>query len=151
MITPLITQNALNILRAENAKIRTNPENTTRRLRPKLTCGTGDRKQDTKTDTSIENNSLNFQGEEHSETKNIAPGINVPEPIAPEPPENGNMDEFKSLNNEFDELNRLVNISVLLKAVKDLNAQLRTCRTPKDIFETYRKFYDNLNSYNFKN
>ncbi|CAH1098905.1 unnamed protein product [Psylliodes chrysocephalus] len=60
-------------------------------------------------------------------------------------------DGFNELNAELDELNRLVNLSELARAVRDLNNLLRACPTNKDLFTAYQDFYDNINSYKFRN
>ncbi|CAH1105260.1 unnamed protein product [Psylliodes chrysocephalus] len=50
------------------------------------------------------------------------------------------VDDFTALNNEFETLNRLINIGELTRAVRELNARLIKCKTGKDVIETYNAF-----------
>ncbi|CAH1110469.1 unnamed protein product [Psylliodes chrysocephalus] len=63
----------------------------------------------------------------------------------------GDMGDLFALNHEMQELNSLVNISELTRAVRELNSQLRECRSEASIFLTYNNFMTNLNNYKFRN
>lgn len=88
------------------------------------------------------------------QTQRSVQQIPVQPSAPPRPPPtnpNSNPDDFQALNAELNELNRLVNLSELTKAVRDLNNKLRACLTNLEIYMTYQAFYDNINSYNFRN
>lgn len=55
--------------------------------------------------------------------------------------------KFQQLAEQFEILDSLVNIDALLQAVTDLNTQLKTCRTPEQIFTTYTTFMKHLHKY----
>ncbi|CAH1106679.1 unnamed protein product [Psylliodes chrysocephalus] len=63
----------------------------------------------------------------------------------------GGTGDFFALNHEMQELNSLVNIAELTRAVRELNSQLRECRSDASIFLTYNNFMNNLNTYKFRN
>ncbi|CAH1115736.1 unnamed protein product [Psylliodes chrysocephalus] len=57
--------------------------------------------------------------------------------------------DVTSLNEAFAELNSLVNIGELARAVRQLNAQIRLCKTGQELIETYNHFMTNVD-FNFK-
>lgn len=61
------------------------------------------------------------------------------------------MTDIFALNSEIENLNRLVSIPELTRAVRDLNNKLRECQSNLDIFTTYNDFVSNLNQYKFRN
>ncbi|CAH1110551.1 unnamed protein product [Psylliodes chrysocephalus] len=73
------------------------------------------------------------------------------QPSRPTQQTQGGMDDIFALNHEMQELNSLVNIAELTRAVRELNSKLRECRSESQIFLTYNSFMSNLNSYSFRN
>lgn len=61
------------------------------------------------------------------------------------------MGDVNALNRELGELNKLVNISQLTLAIRELNEQLRQFLTNLAIFYVYQDFNDNIDKYNFRN
>lgn len=59
------------------------------------------------------------------------------------------MTDVSTLNNELAELNKLINISEMTRAVRELNAKIRQCKTGQELFETYNDFMSNID-FNFK-
>lgn len=86
-----------------------------------------------------------------SRNEQSIPTQQIPRPNPTPSYQNGNQDDFQALNAELNELHRLVNLSELTRAVRDLNNKLRTCLTNLEIYMTYQSFYDNINNYKFRN
>lgn len=61
------------------------------------------------------------------------------------------MTEILTLNAEFQQLDKLVNIGELIRAVRQLNNRLRDWQTNAELFTTYYDFVAELENYNFKN
>ncbi|CAH1103854.1 unnamed protein product [Psylliodes chrysocephalus] len=66
-------------------------------------------------------------------------------------PQPGRMEDFLALNNEFQELNSMVNIAALTRAVRYLNSSLRKCTSTPQYFMTFNNFMTNFDSYNIRN
>lgn len=54
---------------------------------------------------------------------------------------------FSEFTSEINNLNNLINVNAMLKAIKDLNAQLLTCNNEIEKFTTFYTFTQNLNKY----
>ncbi|CAH1106720.1 unnamed protein product [Psylliodes chrysocephalus] len=64
----------------------------------------------------------------------------------------GTMDDIFTLNQELKELNSMVNIAELTRAVRELNAQLRKCNNdPAQYLMTFNNFMTNLDKFNIRN
>lgn len=62
------------------------------------------------------------------------------------------MGDIFALNQEFAELNSLVNIAELTRAVRELNSQLRLCTNSAQYLMTFNSFMTNLDKFfNIKN
>ncbi|CAH1107463.1 unnamed protein product [Psylliodes chrysocephalus] len=67
-------------------------------------------------------------------------------------PSNIHMDNVTTLNKELAELNKLINIGELTRAIRALNAALKQCITGQQIIETYNAFMSDVdNQYKLRN
>ncbi|CAH1108699.1 unnamed protein product [Psylliodes chrysocephalus] len=62
------------------------------------------------------------------------------------------MNDVSTLNNELIELNKIINIGEMTRAVRELNAKMRQCKTGQQLFETYNDFMTNIDfNFNLRN
>lgn len=62
------------------------------------------------------------------------------------------MNDVSVLNNELAELNRIINIGEMTRAIRELNIRMRQCKNGQELLETYSDFMTNIDfNFNLRN
>ncbi|CAH1104653.1 unnamed protein product [Psylliodes chrysocephalus] len=90
-----------------------------------------------------------------SRSQNSNEVIEVNQKIERPRPENSQgkiMTDVSTLNHELNELNKIINIGEMTRAVRELNVKMRQCKTGQELFETYNDFMSNIDfNFNLRN